>query len=770
MTSNQERLEALNEQLKQIKIRHNQFFTEITEIQAKIKVLEQSINNETKVVPESKPEKEKLIAAEQNISSIVQPIAPKKEMPAPKIKEAKPKIDLESFIGENLISKIGILITVIGVAIGGKYAIDNDLISPLTRIILGYVLGLGLIGIALKLKEKYNSFSAVLLSGAMAIFYFITYFAYGLYGLIPQEMAFVLMLLFTVFTVFAAIHYKKQVIAIFGLVGAYAIPFILSNDSGNVLVLFSYIAILNIGIMITAFKQYWKPLYIISFAFTWIIYLVWCFDGYSQEEHFMLALIFATIFFMIFYATFLSYKLIRKEEFNYGDIILLMLNSFIFYGLGYGILSDHETGKHLLGIFTVFNAIIHFIVGTIIYKKSKEKEGLFYTVFGLVLVFLTIAVPVQLDGNWVTLFWIGEAALLYWIGITKNIKMYKRMAYPLLAIAVISLFQDWDWAYDQYSTEHLMPIFNIQFLTSILFVGALTFINYIYHKFSEKKTNLLSITFGVLLLIVTYYTFSLEISNYINRLDYEFSKSIAVSETDFYYYPRYYNDYKFIWLFNYTLLFFSIVSFLNIKKWKMRVPGNVNSIVNTIIMLIFLSGGLYTLSELRQDYLYNQDADFVVSSNAILLRYVSFAFLGLLIYTTYLYSKQEYTHQLLKKNFKLFLVFIILWILSSELLHWLDIAGVQSQYKLSLSILWGSYALLMVGLGIWKRNKAIRVSGIVIFSITLVKLFFYDIAHLSTISKTIVFIALGILLLIISFLYNKYTSIISNNDEDQKTI
>ncbi|HSK12079.1 MAG TPA: hypothetical protein VK907_02635, partial [Phnomibacter sp.] len=43
--------------------------------------------------------------------------------------------DLEKFIGEDLISKIGIVILVIGVGIGTKYAIDHDLISPLTRIL-----------------------------------------------------------------------------------------------------------------------------------------------------------------------------------------------------------------------------------------------------------------------------------------------------------------------------------------------------------------------------------------------------------------------------------------------------------------------------------------------------------------------------------------------------------------------------------------------------------------------------------------------------------
>ncbi len=47
--------------------------------------------------------------------------------------------ELEDFIGTNLISKIGIIITIIGVFIGAKYAIDKELISPLLRILFSYL-------------------------------------------------------------------------------------------------------------------------------------------------------------------------------------------------------------------------------------------------------------------------------------------------------------------------------------------------------------------------------------------------------------------------------------------------------------------------------------------------------------------------------------------------------------------------------------------------------------------------------------------------------
>ena len=95
------------------------------------------------------------------------------------------KADWERFIGGNLFNKIGIAIILIGVFIGVKYSIDHDLISPTMRIILGYLTGGALFGVGYYLKPKYEKFSAVLVSGAMAIFYFLTYVAYDFYQMYP---------------------------------------------------------------------------------------------------------------------------------------------------------------------------------------------------------------------------------------------------------------------------------------------------------------------------------------------------------------------------------------------------------------------------------------------------------------------------------------------------------------------------------------------------------------------------------------------------------
>jgi len=299
MAENQDKINQLLEKLETLLAKQQVFSVEVRDIKEEIYKLKTSqeptiVGKENLITPETISEKSTEITKEDVLSDKeVQQTETVTEPPSAINKKAgkppKIKSDLEKFIGENLINKIGIAITVIGVAIGTKYSIEHDLISPLTRIILGYLIGLVLIGFGIKLKKKYEDFSAVLVSGAMAIMYFITFAAYNFYGLIPQTFAFVLMLLFTAFTVVAALNYNKQVIAHIGLVGAYAVPFLLSEDSGRVEILFSYMAIINIGILLISFKKYWKALYNSAFVMTWVIYFSWYFLDYYVDEHFRLA-------------------------------------------------------------------------------------------------------------------------------------------------------------------------------------------------------------------------------------------------------------------------------------------------------------------------------------------------------------------------------------------------------------------------------------------------------------------------------------------------
>ncbi|HLM60835.1 MAG TPA: DUF2339 domain-containing protein [Pyrinomonadaceae bacterium] len=272
MSDLREKINGLQAQLDKMVEYQDYFYREINQIREEIKSLSQpipEIKSDTEIKPQIKRPFEEKVFSKPPQASIVQPESnqSQKSYQPPIFNTTqhrpanKPKSNLEEIIGGNLISLFGIVITILGVGIGAKYAIDRDLISPATRIILGYAFAAILFGIAVWLKKKYLNFSAVLLGGSLTKMYFLTFFAYSYYGLIPQRIAFLMMLFFTAFTVVVAINYNRQVIAHSGLVGAYAVPFMLSENSGRADVLFSYITIINFGILAISVKKIWKPLY-----------------------------------------------------------------------------------------------------------------------------------------------------------------------------------------------------------------------------------------------------------------------------------------------------------------------------------------------------------------------------------------------------------------------------------------------------------------------------------------------------------------------------
>lgn len=706
---------------------------------------------------------------------ITAPSTPKPQFSLPTINRPKQPSDLEKIIGESWINKIGILIVIIGVAIGAKYSIENELISPLTRIILGYLVGIGLLGFGIKLKPKFEGYSAVLVSGSISIFYFITYFAYSFYNLIPQILAFAMMLIFTVFTVFAAIKYNRVVIAHIGLIGAYAVPFLLSSGSGRVDILFSYMLIINLGILFISIKRDWKTLHYSAFFFTWLIYGSWFADKsfYSSLQGYeALGIGFATAFFLIFYGVSLFNNIISKEKLDKINIILILLNSFIYFGFGYGIFNSNTKLDTYLGLFTLFNAVIHFVVLFFIKSKKLADSTLFYSTLGMVFTFITIAIPIQLDGSWVTLLWIAQGTILFWIGKTKNIPIYEKISLPILGLSFLSLLEDWSF-YRYANNGDIQAFWNINFLTGILAILGYGFVVYLSRKHAETEENqkfspfnaIKSFYLPALLVLTAYLTFRNEIAYYFNYwLENSSLKGKEISEIDEYSLYNYdINVFKNIYLLAYSLVFFGGLALLNFHKFKNKVLGISAIVIGLLTLLSAQTFGLEELGELRYAYINGGSNEyFDINFNYILVRYLLWGSVAFALWAIFKNTKSIIENA----KFHIFLEMVIhisiLNFLSNELVTWMDIAGYQDIFKLGLSILWSVYSLLLVSLGIYKKKKYLRISALVLFGVTLAKLFLYDISNLSTISKTVVLIVLGLLLLIISFLYNKFKDKISD--------
>ncbi len=693
--------------------------------------------------------------------------------------------DFEKFIGENLLSKVGIVILVLGVAIGAKYAIDKGWISPAVRIIFGYVSGFALVGIAVRLRAKYETFSAVLISGGMAVMYFITYFAYSLYQLIGQTTAFTLMVIITVVTVAAAIKYSRQIIAHLGLVGAYATPFLLSDDSGRYAFLFTYIAIVNAGILVVCLNRYWKLLFYTSFAVTWLTFYAWYIDKFVDAEHFPLAMIFAGVYFLIFYVTFIGYKFRSGQNVAFENVGLILANSGLFYAFGYRLLAGHPGFEGYLGLFTIANAAVHLVFAFAANKVKTASIDFVYLLGSLVLTFITISIPVQFDGQFVTLVWTLEAAMLFVIGRSKSIELYEYYSYPLMFLASASLFNDFaeHWRSSEtvlsYAADY--PFFNGFFITSISYVAAFALI-YIVNRvkryecpWNEELRTLIKCGVAAAGTAVLYNAFRVQIGDYFDFLG--FKTAVGLQHTAYGVTTDAIDwdlaKFSVLWQINYSMLFLSLMAVINITWFRSVLLAAANLALNLVALFVFITAGLYTLSELRGSYLdQTQSEIFGRGIFNIGVRYVSYAFVTGVFVITYQYLRREFLAEYLawksrRELFEMLLSVSMLIILSSELLNVMDLVGYKDSYKLGLSIFWGVYSLILASIGIYRGRKYLRISAIVLFGVTLAKLFLYDLESLDTLSKTAVFVSLGILMLIVSFLYHKYKSAISSSDESE---
>ncbi|MDI1241886.1 MAG: DUF2339 domain-containing protein [bacterium] len=793
------------------------------------------------------------------------------------------KGDFEKFVGENLISKIGIVVLVLGVGIGAKYAIDNNLISPLTRIIIGYIFGFGLIGLAIKLKAKYLNFSSVLISGGMAIMYFVTYFAYSAYTLIPQLSAFALMVMFTAFTVAAAFAYNRQVIAHFGLVGAYAVPFLLSSDSGNYLALFTYTGIVNSGILAISLRKNWTPIFYTAFVFTWAIFYGWyaskfdplqhfylsitfatifftlffatkaaqkalhtetdknenlisallnglvfylfCFaisstvatperawiffsflaistaailvvsfrfyrhwfvyptfplvwltlgawyaDKYTGEEYFVFASVFAAVFFGIFYLTSLFHRL-ASESFGFVENTTAVLsNAFIFYGFGYSILDSSPILSGYLGLFTAAHSALHLAVAGLIGRWKNDGVDVVQVLTILVLTFATIAVPVQLDGNFVTLMWTVEAALLFWYGRIYGVRIFEYCSYPVMALASISMLADWLVAAGErtsYSSEfNRLPLANGDLVTAMVFGAAFASIWYLNRDETYEPVldgdfrPVISWTVGFAAAFVLYNALRIEIgiSHHV-----QFVNLLSAGGGDG---GRAIGDLRLLnssWQLIYTIAFVTFLGAANFLKGRSQVLAWIASGLCVVVLFALSTYGMVLFSELRESHMSALGDG--IGWLAVTIPYAAYlAAAALLLVLHRIATDNDLTGTVTLDTRIIGLEAIAygtaLVLASCELVNLMAQMHIPDATKLGLSILWGMFALMLVVIGIARNRKHLRISAFVLLGITLAKLFMYDIADLDTIPKTILFVTLGITLLTVSFLYSKYKNLI----------
>lgn len=655
--------------------------------------------------------------------------------PRPSVKAPRKAINYEKYIGENLFGKIGILILVIGMGFFVKYAIDNEWINETLRTILGFAVGGGLLETARRLQKKYRTFSSLLAGGAFAIFYVTVAIAYHYYGLFSQTAAFIILVVLTILMSVLAILYDRRELAVTALAGGFVAPFLVSSGAGNYVVLFTYMTILNVGMFGLSVYKKWAELPVISFAFSWLIMAVYVIVTLLTESTALHLFLFATFFYLMFLLPVIFILQNSSTKITRLLLTVVTLNNFIYLAFGLSYLNLISGEQKTSGLLALFVALVNLTIILWLKKRKVDCQLLLYTLLGVVITFVSLSIPLQLEGNYITLFWASESLLLLWLFTRSEIRIYEYFSGVMLLCTLSSYGMDILNAADITGTTIFL---NGQFATS-LFV-ALTMLAYAF--ILEKHKNLFLTTH-----VITWYPFNAITLLAACTIGYyafmcEFGRHIPDSAT-----AR-------------TVGYTFTAGAILLTSYLLRKRFPFNKHLYVYLAAAGLNAILFPAAYLTASGSWN-------SSTPALLCWL---FLALIVLNVLFVARQYYIHHNYQnKETTGFLIFINLLsviLLVTATANLLNQAGVD-EFSAGFSISLAIAGFVQMAWGMKLHLKALRIISLVTFGIVLGKLILTDLWLLPTIGKIIVFIILGIILLTLSFLYQKLKDILFKNEENK---
>lgn len=688
---------------------------------------------------------------------IQQVITPPGKTPAPVYEpsffERHP--DLEKFIGENLISKVGIAILVLAIGFFVKYAIDKNWIGPVARVGIGILCGGILIALAHRLHKNYKAFSSVLVGGGLAIFYFTIALAYHQFHLFSQTASFIIMVVITIFAVVLSMLYNRQELAVISLIGGFVTPLLVSDGSGNFIALFSYLLILNTGLLVIAYNKSWRILNILAFGFTTILFFLWMIDlpSATSSKTYVYGFLFATAFYILFFAINISNNIKEKKQFVASDFSILLANTALYFSAGLYFINASGSGEYK-GLFTALLGAFNLIVSWVLLRKQNVDRNILYLLIGITVSFISLAAPVQLEGNNITLFWASECVLLYWLYKRSKISIVRLASLVVWIAMLISLLIDWGQFYF-FGVKQGLIIFNKGFVTTI-YAALCSYLLFVLRKtHDDERRDLIARLpianiFSITGLILFYLAGALEIN-------YQFT----------YYYPGSYIklQYLFLYTYSFVILFYLVVN--RNQKSRIAFPMHVYMLIACLIVYLFsIQGNFNFLYQVLREKTY---------SIHLIAHWAAIIVLGMIYLIVVKTAKNLYKES---KTLTVISWLLCGWgviYLSSEVnlavqnIYYSGVgslAGINQAFiKSGLPILWGLCSFGFMWLGMKNKYRPLRIVSLALFSITLVKLFAFDIRNISAGGKIAAFFCLGVLLLIISFMYQRLKKIIIEDAE-----
>ena len=679
---------------------------------------------------------------EETPETIEEPVEEEQEEPAMAMEEeeeieeyATSETNFEKYIGENLFGKIGILIFIIGIGFFVKYAIDQNWINETARTLMGYAVGAGMLVLAERLHKRYHTFSSLLAGGAFGIYYLITAIAFHYYALFSHTIAFVILCVTTIFMSAVSVLYDRKELAVTALVGGFIAPFIISTDSSSIISLQIYITILNIGMFCLAMYKKWAILPMVSFGFTYII--LWgttALGSFSDSEAvttYPTLFAFATLFYVIFL---LPVVFILRTQYGentrLGLLGIITANSFMYLIYGDFLLQHFEASSDTTAYLAFFIAAVNLAIHLYLRFRVEGQDTLRNLMLGLAVTFASMGIPILFSAANVLMVWAAESVLLLWLFTKEKNRIYELASAVLLLLTLgaLAYYRTTDtFIHDTGDSLFFNGAFFVTTFVSIAYYVVAVIMQFNKELFSDTKRliaytpcNAIVYALGFSILFLAF------------RDNFHFHLEQPISE------------YASLLTANIMLLGGALILRKRFEISKNKLAYEIS---------LYLAGILFAMTVWN----YTDPEGLLLRwlMALVTIAYMAYCMRGQLLVT----SNQRNLHT------EYSIISTLMWLTLTRLLL---ITFNEVNFSTAFSLSLGIAAFILMCIGMRYHSKEIRIVSLAEFGIVIGKLILNDVWAMPSLGKIIVFISLGALLLILSFLYQKLKDALFNEEEQEQ--
>jgi len=443
-------------------------------------------------------------------------IPPKPGVASPKFAQMPQRSsqDLEGTIGKLWLNRIGIIAILIGVAYFLKYAFDSGWIGPGGRVAIGLIAGIAVVVWSESFRRKGSAaFSYSLKAIGVGILYLSLWAASQYFHLVPPSVAFVAMIVVTASTITLALTQDAEILALYAMIGGFSTPALVSTGQNHEIVLFSYVALLDLAILAMVSFKPWRRIVWGAMLGTATMYVGWEDKFYDLSER-SVTVLFASVFFAIFALVPLLTPLTRSRWHRGYSVTLLLLplvNGGAFFCALYAMYSD-EVVK--LTWYSLALAAVYLFLSSQFKRRVGSEPDVVKTVnllhVAVAIVFITIAIPLKLDAHWITIGWLVESAVLLFVAVKSSAHFLRIFAGCALALGVFRLL-----FIDNFNVQTL--IFNARFATFLVAIAILAGIVAAGERYASEKEMPFVKLAGIALNLLALVALTSEASGYFSR-------------------------------------------------------------------------------------------------------------------------------------------------------------------------------------------------------------------------------------------------------------